>query len=68
MVAFTFPKVTTHDPIPTSDFQYSPPDVHMEWKWAGGAFEGNLKNGKLTGTWLQGGGGFPLVFERSELK
>ena len=53
------------DPVPTSDFQYEPPDVRMEWKWTGGAFGGRLKNGKLTGVWLQGGGRFPLVFERS---
>jgi hypothetical protein len=51
-------------PMPASDFQYSPPQVHMKWKWADGAYEGKLENGKLTGTWWQGGGGFPLVFER----
>ncbi|MGD0461831.1 MAG: sigma-70 family RNA polymerase sigma factor [Tepidisphaeraceae bacterium] len=53
------------DPIPPSDFQYSPSGVRMEWKWAGGAFEGKLKNGKLTGVWRQGGGSFPLVFTRT---
>ncbi len=52
------------DPIPTSDFQYSPSGVRMEWKWAGGAFEGKLKDSKLTGVWQQGGGSFPLIFER----
>jgi hypothetical protein len=56
------------DPIPASDFQYEPPDMRMEWKWTGGAFEGRLKNGKLTGAWLQGGGRFSLVFERSGTK
>ena len=56
------------DPVPTSNFQHNPPRVRMEWKWAGGAFDGRLANGKLTGTWLQGGGGFPLVFERSQSK
>lgn len=62
-----------HDaPILASDFQYSPGGLRVEWKWPGGAFdgdgifEGNLKNGKITGTWSQGGGGFPLVFERSD--
>jgi len=53
------------DPIPTSAFRFEPPNLHLEWKWAGGAYEGKLKNGKLIGTWLQGGGSFPLVFERS---
>jgi hypothetical protein len=37
----------------------------MEWKWAGGAFDGKLKNGKLTGAWKQGGGSFPLIFTRA---
>jgi hypothetical protein len=53
------------DPVPASDFQYSPPSVRMAWKWIGGAFEGIMEDGKLTGTWQQSGGGFPLVFERS---
>ena len=53
------------DPIPTSDFHYDSPDVRMEWKWKGGAYEGKLKDGKIVGTWFQGGGGFRLVFERN---
>lgn len=52
-------------PVPASDFQYSPPHLRLEWKWADGAFDGRLQNGKLAGTWLEGGGRFPLVFERS---
>jgi RNA polymerase sigma factor (sigma-70 family) len=52
-------------PIPASQFEYSPPSLHMEWKWAGGTYDGTLRNGKIVGTWLQGGGGFPLVFERT---
>ena len=51
-------------PIPTSRFDYSAPNLQMEWKWAGGAYNGTLRNGKIVGTWLQGGGGFPLIFER----
>jgi hypothetical protein len=61
-------QIGNEDPIPVSDFQFSPPRVHMAWKWAGGAFEGKLENGKLTGAWQQSGGGFPLVFERSGSK
>jgi RNA polymerase sigma factor (sigma-70 family) len=53
-------------PIPATDFEYSPPKLHLEWKWAGGVYDGTLENGKLVGTWKQGGGGFPLVFEREK--
>ena len=53
------------DPMPASEFEYRPPNVRMKWKWAGGNYEAVLRNGKLVGTWFQGGGGFPLVFERS---
>jgi RNA polymerase sigma factor (sigma-70 family) len=56
------------DFIPTSEFEYSPPHLRMAWKWAEGAFEGSLQDGKITGTWLQAGGGFPLVFTRSAPK
>jgi RNA polymerase sigma factor (sigma-70 family) len=52
-------------PVPASSFPYSPPHLHLEWGWAGGAFEGRLENGKLAGAWFEGGGGFPLVFERT---
>jgi hypothetical protein len=55
-------------PMPTSDFQFEPPRLRMQWKWAGGSYEGRLENGKLVGTWFQGGGGFPLVFERRRSK
>jgi hypothetical protein len=51
-------------PIPASVFEYLPPKLHLEWKWAGGIYDGTLENGKLVGIWKQGGGGFPLVFER----
>jgi hypothetical protein len=36
-----------------------------EMEVAGGGYEGRLQNGKLVGNWLQSGGSFPLVFERS---
>jgi hypothetical protein len=55
-----------HDaPMPTPDFHYEAPKLRMQWKWAGGSYEGILQNGKLIGAWFQGGGGFPLVFERT---
>jgi hypothetical protein len=52
-------------PIPTSDFLYERPKLHMEWKLKGGAYDGRLINGKIQGNWMQSGAGFPLVFERS---
>jgi hypothetical protein len=53
-------------PIPPSEFRFSAPNLQAKWKWPDRAFEGKLENGKLIGTWLQGGGGFPLVFERDK--
>lgn len=54
-------------PSPTSDFRYEPPHLKMEWKWQGGRYAGTLKDAKLVGTWFQGGGAFPLVFEKAAL-
>jgi hypothetical protein len=51
-------------PRPTSEFRYSPPNLHMAWKWMQDRFEGELKSGKIAGTWIAGGAEFPLVFER----
>jgi RNA polymerase sigma factor (sigma-70 family) len=51
-------------PVPASAFDYSPPDLHMEWNWQGWTYEGKLESGKLTGIWFQGGGHAALVFER----
>jgi hypothetical protein len=55
-------------PIPTSDFHFEPPKLRMKWKWADVSYEGKMEDGRLVGTWFQGGGGFPLVFERSTEK
>ena len=52
-------------PIPPSEFDYDFPNLRLKWKWIGCAYEGTLKDGKLVGVWFQGGGGFPLTFERS---
>ncbi|HXC35724.1 MAG TPA: sigma-70 family RNA polymerase sigma factor [Candidatus Acidoferrales bacterium] len=51
-------------PVPPSEFEYSPPDLHMKWKWSGGAYDGRLKNGRIVGTWRENVGGWPLIFER----
>lgn len=53
-------------PIAPSEFQYTAPDLHLKWKWTHTGYEGTLKNGRLVGVWLQGGGRFPLVFERDQ--
>jgi RNA polymerase sigma factor (sigma-70 family) len=52
------------DPIPASEFHYDPPTVRIKWKWAAVGYEGKLQDGKLVGTWQQGGGGFALVYKR----
>jgi hypothetical protein len=55
-----------NEPIPASSFQYAQPGLHAEWKWAGGAYDGRLENGKIIGTWSENGGRFALVFERGK--
>jgi hypothetical protein len=52
-------------PVPPIDFQFSPPNLQAKWK-NNGSYQGRLENGKLIGTWLQGGGGFALTFERDK--
>jgi len=55
-------------PMPASSFDYSPPTVRLSWKWANDTkYEGDLEDGKIVGTWYEGGGGFPLVFERTNI-
>jgi RNA polymerase sigma factor (sigma-70 family) len=54
-------------PIPPSTFDYSAPNLKLEWNETGGAYQAELKDGKLVGTWQQGGGGFRLVMEREAL-
>jgi hypothetical protein len=45
--------------------------VRLEWRGVGARFEGKLKDGKLTGTWFNGGQGplgtpAPMVFTRDK--
>jgi RNA polymerase sigma factor (sigma-70 family) len=56
------------DFVPASTLRCDLPHVRTEWKWAGTAYDGTLVKGRLVGTWSQGGGGFPLVFERNAAK
>jgi hypothetical protein len=44
--------------------QYTPPNVSILWFGIGGVFNGALQNGKLTGTWRQGGKVHPLTLSR----
>lgn len=51
--------------IPANAVRFTAPTAHLEWQTIAGVFDGKLQNGKLSGTWRQGGQSFPLVFERS---
>jgi hypothetical protein len=52
--------------IPATAVSFAAPKATMEWSGIAGAFIGDLKNGKLSGTWSQSTVKFPLTFERSE--
>ena len=54
--------------VPATSVQFAPPNVRVEWVAIGASFNGKLENGKLSGVWRQGGGTFPLVFERGVTK
>jgi hypothetical protein len=55
--------------IPASSVQFNPPStLKVEWKAIAAGFNANLKNNKLTGTWVQGATSFPLVFNRDKSK
>jgi len=49
---------------PASDFQFTAPDLRIAWKWMNDRFEGKLKDGKITGAWMNGNKKWPVVFER----
>ncbi len=51
--------------VPASTIEYAPPNVRVEWSSLGASYNGKLENGKLTGSFRQGGAAVPLVFERS---
>ena len=50
--------------IPSSGAQFIYPNLLLEWNGIGGAFNGKLEGGKLSGTWRQGKATFPLQLER----
>ena len=51
--------------IPATSAEFKYPDLKLEWKAIGGTFAGKLTKGRLTGTWSQGGGSFPLQLDRT---
>jgi hypothetical protein len=58
--------VGANDPIPADDAQYSLPQVHLEWNWLRGVFDGRLSNGRLIGKWTEGPLSFTITFVRSK--
>ena len=52
--------------LPASAVKFTAPNVQLEWAGIGGTYKGKLQDGKLTGTWSQGGGKMPLVFARTK--
>ncbi len=52
-------------PISPSEFNYDFPNLRLKWNQIGCTYEGTFKDGNLVGVWFQGGGGFPLTFERT---
>jgi hypothetical protein len=54
--------------IPATAVQFTPPNLHLEWKAIGGSYDGQLTGGKLTGKFRQGGGALPLTLTRTAAK
>jgi len=50
--------------IPIQVVKFTAPTVHLELRTISGTYDGKLQDGKLTGTWKQGGTAYPLAFER----
>ena len=52
--------------VPADAVRFASLETHLEWTNLGATYDGTMKNGKITGTWRQGGQEFPLIFERSK--
>jgi hypothetical protein len=50
--------------IPATTVDYTAPKAHLEWAGIGATFDGQIQNGKLNGTFTQGGQKIPLVLQR----
>jgi len=52
--------------LPINSLTYHKPAIHFEMNAINGTFEGdlNVQTNKLTGTWTQLGGKYPLIFQR----
>ena len=51
--------------IPATITSWSAPHARLEWKALSAMFNGEIKNGKLVGTWQQGPISSPLTLERT---
>ena len=51
--------------IPATIASWTAPHARLEWKAINGSFNGEIKNGKLVGTWQQGPITSPLTLERA---
>ncbi|MDB6028736.1 MAG: hypothetical protein JWM68_4959, partial [Verrucomicrobiales bacterium] len=56
------------DEVPASTVRCTAPKVSLEWKSLDLAFNGGVKNGKLTGVLSQAGMGIPVELTRSKTK
>ncbi|MDB6056836.1 MAG: hypothetical protein JWO95_680 [Verrucomicrobiales bacterium] len=55
--------------IPAATIQFTAPStLKIQWTAIAATFNADLKNNKLTGTWVQGGTSLPLVFNREKSK
>jgi hypothetical protein len=52
--------------IPITSIVYKEPNIRLETKTIGGAFEGQLKNSELTGNWQQIGNTLPLTLKKKK--
>ncbi len=54
--------------VPASSVACAAPKVHLEWSGIAAAYDGELKDGKLDGTFTQAGVPIPLVLQRDASK
>jgi hypothetical protein len=54
--------------VPASSVACDAPKAYLEWNGIAAAFDGELKDGRLDGTFTQGGARIPLVLQRDASK
>ena len=50
--------------VPSSSVKFDAPKAHLEWNGIAASYDGELKDGKLDGTFTQGGARIPLALQR----